>query len=419
MALEERKVAVGDLKPGMYVCRLDRPWEGTPFLLQGVMIEDEDDIARLAACCREVYIDVERSRVAVGDLPRASVAPPPAQPPAAPVRSYATDEIAAMSQQVAYVDTATLEEELPQAIEARQRVVDFAGRMLDDVREGRPVSHAQVQDAVGPMVGSILRNADAFMWLETLRERGAYDYSHALNCSALAAAFGRHVGFPQEILGDMASAGLVLDVGKVRVRAELLARAGALDPGELAEVRDHVALGLELLDRDGTMPRHVRDMIRGHHERVDGSGYPDGAAGNGIPLLARIAGLIDSYDAMTSDRPHSQGMSRHAALQELYRQRGTLYAPEIVEQFLQCMGVYPTGSLVELSSGEVGVVMGQNAARRLRPRVMLLTDPDKALLPSFRPLDLMAQAEGDSDALQIVGMLEPGAYGLDPADLFL
>ncbi len=414
VGIEERKVAVRDLKIGMYVCRLDREWEGTPFLLQGVLIEGDDDIAQLAACCSEVYVDIERG---LAPLEARTVARPAAK---APVRNYSADDIEQMRDRVAYVDTATIEEELPQAKEAQQRVVEFAGRMLDDVREGRPVSNEEIHEAVEPMVRSILRNADAFLWLETLRERGDYDYSHALNCSALAAAFGRHVGFPEDVLGDMASAGLMLDIGKLRVRAELLTRAGALDAAELAEVRDHVQHCLAILDQEGAMPGHMRDMVRAHHERNDGSGYPGGLSGSDIPLLARIAGLIDSYDAMTSDRAYCKGVSRHAALQALYRERGTLYAAEIVEQFLQCMGVYPTGSLVELSSGEVAVVMGQNAARRLRPKIMLLTDPGKALLPHFRAVDLMAQAEGGGDAaLQIVGMLEPGAYGLDPAELFL
>ena len=416
MGIEERKVAVGELKAGMYVCRLDRPWEGTPYLLQGVMIEDDADIALLASLCSEVYVDVERG-LAPAARPERTPAPMPA-PRRAAAHAYAPEEIDRMLGTATHVDTASIEQELPQARLAQEQVARFADRMLQDVREGRALSHQDVHDAVAPMVGSILRNADAYLWLETLRERGSYDYSHALNCSALVAAFGRHVGFPQEVLGDMASGGLLLDIGKLRVDAGLMARNGALTADEAAQVHRHVGHSLAILDEDGTMPGHVRDMIAGHHERADGSGYPRGASGNEIPLLARIAGLVDSYDAMTSDRPHRKGMGRHAALQELYRQRGKLYAAEIVEQFLQCMGVYPTGSLVELNSGEVAVVMGQNAARRLRPKIMLLTDPAKALLPHFRSVDLMMQAEG-GDALQVVAMLEPGAYGLDPADLFL
>jgi HD-GYP domain-containing protein (c-di-GMP phosphodiesterase class II) len=413
LRLVERQVAVGDLRIGMYVCRLDRDWEGTPFLLQGVLIESEDDIAQLAALCKHVFVDIEQG-LAPAEAPRR-----------APVRTrrasrdYAPADIEQLRSKVAYADTASIDEEMPHAREAQQAIVAFATRMLEDVREGRAISPDDVHDAVEPMVRSILRNADAYLWIEHLRQRGSYDYNHALNCSALAAAFGRHIGFPEDVLTDMASGGLLLDIGKLRVNAEILAREGALTEREIAQVREHVGHCLDILDQAHTLPAHVRDMIGSHHERNDGSGYPAGLSGSDIPLLARIAGVIDSYDAMVSERSYRKAIGKHEALQELYRQRGALYAAEIVEQFMQCMGVYPTGSLVELSSGEVAVVMGQNPARRLRPKLMLLTDPDKTVLAQFRSLDLMVQAEGDAGTLRITGMLEPGAYGLDPTELYL
>jgi HD-GYP domain-containing protein (c-di-GMP phosphodiesterase class II) len=185
------------------------------------------------------------------------------------------------------------------------------------------------------------------------------------------------------------------------------------------QVRRHVELGLQAVDNSDPLPLQVQDMIRTHHEREDGSGYPNGLAGSHIPLLGRIAAVIDSYDAMTSHRSHRKAIAKHAALQELYRTRGTLYSAEIVEQFMQCLSVYPTGSLVELSNGQVAVVMAQNAARRLWPRVMLLTTPDKRLAAQFQVLDLMVQAGDKAGHLRIANTLEIGAYGLDPAELYL
>lgn len=412
LKLEERKVAVGDLQVGMYVCRLDRDWEGTSFPLQGVMVRSAEDVAQLARYSRFVYVDIEQG-LAPGETMRAAR---PAR--RRELRHLEATDIERMRGQVAYADTVAFAEELPQAREAQRKVVEFASRMLDDVREGRPLSPDEVRDAVEPMVRSILRNADAFLWVDHLRERGSYEYNHALACSALSAAFGRHIGFPEDLLVDMASGGLLLDVGKLRVREELVARAGALTPAESREMRAHVEHGLAILDEGRVVPDHIREMVRGHHERDNGSGYPDGLPSDRIPLLARIAGVIDAYDAMTSARRYRAPVSRHAALQELYRERDRLFAAEIVEQFMQCMSVYPTGSLVELSSGEVAIVMRQNLARRLRPTVMVLTGPDKALLPAFRSFDLMAQSE-QGEAVLIAGTLEPGAYGLDPAELYL
>lgn len=406
MSREVHKIAVADLEIGMYVCRLDRDWLGTPFPLQGVWIREQDDIELLTRYCREVFIDLERGRAVW-------------HAPALQRTGRSPREVERARGTVEHADSISIEAEVPHARKAQACIAGFASELLEHVRSGLPISHDRVRAAVAPMVASILRNADAYLWLDTLRERGGYDYSHALNCSALMAVFGRHVGFPPDILTDMACAGLLLDVGKLRVDRDLLARPAALGPEEMAEARRHVEHCLAILDADPDTPAHVREAVRDHHERHDGSGYPRGIAGDAIPLLARIAGMVDAYDAMTSDRAYRNGIARHEALQELYRLRGSWYAAELVEQFLQCMGVYPTGSLVELSSGEVAVVMGQNLARRLRPKIMLLTGADKTLLPGFRTLDLMMQAENDAASVEIVGILAPGAHGLDPVQLFL
>lgn len=413
LRLEERRVAVRDLVEGMYVCRLERDgdWEGTSFLLQGLMVESQEDIDQLARYCDFVYVDIQLGRAPVET-------PTPAK--AVVIRKqYTPAEIDDMRARVSYVDSASFDDEVPRAMEARGKAAEFATRMLDDVRQGRAISTEDVRDAVEPMVRSIVRNADAFLWIDTLRERGDYDYNHALGCSALAAAFGRHIGFPEDLLADMAGGGLLLDIGKLRVRSELIDRPGPIDAEEQAEIRCHVDHGLDILNHGNVIQSHVRDMIVFHHEREDGSGYMQGLVGDRIPLLARVAGLVDSFDAMTSHRPHRAPVAKHTALQELYRERGKLYSAELVEQFMQCLGVYPTGSLVELSTGEVAAVMGQNNARRLRPKLMVLTYPDKSLLPQFHALDLMMQPERDDDAVRIAQALEAGAYGLDTAELYL
>ncbi len=393
----------------MYVCRLDRDWVGTPYPLQGLMIADAGDIAGLSEYCEHVYVDIEQGL--------APVERPRRQAPS-PRRSYSSTETESLRNSVAWADTADFEDELPRAREAQQRASEFATRVLDDVREGRAISTEEVRHAVEPMVRSVLRNMDAFMWLESLRKRDNYDYHHAINCSALAAAFGRHVGFPEDMLTDLATGGLLLDVGKLRIDAALIARPGPLTRAEMTTVQGHVELGLALVDDGDPLPQHVEEMIRTHHERSDGTGYPRRLIGDQIPLLGRIAAVIDSYDAMVSERSHAPARSRHEALQELYRERNTHYASEIVEQFMQCLSVYPTGSLVELSDGRVAVVMTQNAARRLRPRVMVLTGSDKVLSSQFVPIDLIRQPE-DGTGLWIAATLQPGAYGLDPAELYL
>ncbi|GAB2494949.1 HD-GYP domain-containing protein [Arenimonas alkanexedens] len=404
MALEERQILVGLLEKGMFVSRLDRDWVGTPFPFQGFHVATDKDIELLAEYCSSVFIDVIKSSVPARRLQilsRSSTTFPPR-----------THE---------YRNSVELQDEMPRAREAHTQARKLAERLEADVRSSRRLIAGDIQDAIEPMVESLIRNVDAFFWLMALLSRDDYAYSHAVHCSALAAAFGRHLALPRETLSDLATGGMLLDIGKASLPEESFKHPGPLSPEARALMRGHVAEGLKVFDESGLKGAWARDILAGHHERHDGSGYPNSLKGDQIPLAARMGGIIDSYDAICSDRPHAKGTSRHAALQTIYRAGETLYQGEVVEQFLQCLCVYPTGSLVELSSGEVGIVLAQNQARRLRPRVMLLLDADKRSYSPYRDIDLMAveHQAGGRTAVRIVASLEPGAHGLDPSALFL
>lgn len=410
MEIEERKVDIDGLKPGMFVSRLDRPWNETPFALQGFAISGPSDIEQLRRYCRHVYIDIEKSsspeqrsllqRLGYDRLTRNN------RPLPAPI---------------AYPNRVSLADELPEARQAWDRARALAVRVIDDVRAGRRLSADALGGAIEPIVASVIRNADAFFWLDALRKRDSYSYSHAVNCCALATSFGRHLGFPRDMLVELASAGMLMDVGKAALPEQLLQRNGPLRDDEQPLVRAHVERSLEMLDQAGVTSDDIALMVHHHHERHDGSGYPHGCAGAAIPLTGRMLGLVDTYDALSSTRPHQRAMAKHEVLQWLYRERDRLFQAELIEQFSQSLGVYPTGSLVELSSGEVAVVMAQNPARRLYPRVTVLTARDKSLDPAFRQIDLwpLANLENRADRIWIERALPPGAYGLDTTELYL
>ena len=410
MGLEEREIGIDQVAAGMYVCRLDRPWTETPFLMQGFLVESDNDVALLRQYCRSVWIDVERG-LEPRDAPLRTLERRPAAP------RVDDDQLG----RTRYTDSRDFDEELPDALKAHRASSILAQRIIDDVRAGHKLTGKLVEDAVSPVVLSVLRNADTLFWVNALQKHDGYAYSHAINCSALAAAFGRHLGLPQELLMDVAAGGLLMDIGITRLEPGLLAKPGPLDATSATAMRRHVVLGMETIDEGTGITAAVREMVRCHHERHDGSGYPDRLHGASIPLLGRIGGIVDTFDALTSDRPHARAIARHEALQVIYRERDRLFQRELVEQFIGCLGVYPTGSLVELSTGEIGVVMTQNPMRRLLPRVMLLTGADKTLRESFEPLDLMLRAERQPELprVDVVRPLERGAYGLDPADLFL
>lgn len=401
--LTEQKIDVAHLATGMYVYRLDRDWLGTPFSLEGFYIRSPEDIQTIRKICDYVIIDLKRSNLNF-IVSRYHEKPPEKK---LKVREY--------------FNTTSITEELPKAKIAYENASVLASTIISDVRAGKKLNLNDVRSVVEPVVQSVLRNPDAFFWISSLRKRDAYQYSHAINCSLLAAALGRHMGFAESVLMNLATGGLLLDVGKADLPQDLLDNPEPLSKTEMVLVRRHVAFSLHILESSGVHNLDVINMVRTHHERFDGSGYPTHLIRNQIPLFGRMAAVIDSYDAMTSDRPYRQAMSQHKALQEIYRKRDALFQGDIIEQFLQCLSVYPTGSLVELSSGEVAIVMAQNHARRLRPRVMVLTNSDKKLKDSFEEIDLFMHALNDDSQphLEIVATLENGAYNIEPSELYL
>jgi HD-GYP domain-containing protein (c-di-GMP phosphodiesterase class II) len=400
--LEERRMDVSEIQVGMFVCRLDRPWEESPFPLQGLELTSEEDVRAIRELCNFVYIDLRRQ---VSNYPRQTL-----------TRTSLSDS--RFKTTIRYVDKAPIEEEAPRARAALDNASKMVDRIFEDIVSGRELSVEHVEQAVRPLVATVLRSADAFFLVEGLRRRDNYSYSHAVNCSALAAAFGRHMGFGEETIVSLAAGGLLMDVGKTRLPEALLQYQGSLSPADVDVVRSHVAEGLAIVANSDITDQDVVDILRTHHERHDGSGYPDGLVGNVIPITGRMLGIIDTYDAMVSARPYRPAVTRYQALRQIYGARDTLFQAAMIEQFQVCLGVYPTGSLVELSTGEVAVVMAQNQVRRLRPKVVILTSSNKQPARDFRQVDLLHHND-ERQPIDIVRSLAAGDFGVDANELFL
>ena len=406
----EVRISTQGLVLGMFVSRLDRPWLDTPFPLHGVAIEAEDDITKLRKVCSHVWVDPLRGKSP--DLRFLAFEAPPAAPSEA-----GEFERLRKTRWTVQTDFRT---ELRQAEQVHATLETSIAEVMHDLQDGKRLDLDRLKDGVEAMIDSILRNPTAFVWLREMKQRDGYTYQHALGCAIWGGSFGRHLGLEREELRVLALGGLLSDVGKSKLPPALLVKEAPLDPREAEQVRDHVRHSLEILADHPGLSHEIFEIVATHHERYDGSGYPHGLAGNAIPIFGRIIGLVDSYDAMTSVRPYAANRSPHDAVNELYQQRGRLFQTELVEQFIQNCGIYPTGTLVELSNGEVAVITEVHSLKRLRPRVMLLLGPDKAPLPKFREVNL---GEVDRDErgtpLTIKRGLPAGAYGLDPVELFL
>ena len=253
-----------------------------------------------------------------------------------------------------------------------------------------------------------------------LKQQDTYTYQHSVGASIWAVALARQLGLPRPDLRSLAIGGLLFDIGKLRLNPELLGTTRSLTDAEFGELRSHVTLGVEMIKDSGLMNKDVLDMVAHHHERHDGSGYPGGLSGDDIPVFARIAAIVDCYDAITSHRSYSRAIPPSSAIKKLYEWRDLEFQAELVEEFIQAVGIYPAGTLVELSSGEVAVVVAEYRTRRLRPKVMVLLDTNKEACLEVKMIDLLTEkTTADGKPLEITSSLEPEAYGIDMAAIKL
>lgn len=418
----EKIVPVEDLAVGMFVAELDRPWLDTPFLLQGFLIDSPEQISELQRYCRHVHVDPLRSTQTTSRSASSGCAVEQFHSEPLPLSwPFDTGHIQAPNWSlVEYLDQVSMEDELPQAKQIFMDSELAVTELFDSVRATGLTDLTGVQHVVEAMVESIVRNPDALTLLARIRRKSEYVYTHALNMSIHALAFGRHLGFPKEDMQRLGLGGLLLDVGTLRVPNELLSRCGRLDDAEFGAVRRHVEYGVDLLQHAWGLSGLEVEMVQGHHEREDGSGYPARLLAPQIPVPAKMAAIVDCFDALTSVRPYARTHTPYEALQMLYDWgKQTLHGP-LVEEFIQCLGIYPVGGLVELNSGEVGLVVAHNRVRRLKPRILLLLDQHKQPYRSPITLDLLTAPKLPDDVpYAIVRALEDGMYGLNPQDYYL
>ena len=402
--LDVVKVLTIDLEIGMYVSSLDRPWLETPFVLQGFQLETDKDIERLRKHCDYVYIDTHQSVMEENTIRRkVSYGPRLSRQQMFPDRTLKI-----------YKDNADWKDEYPKAQDAVKSLSEGLDDIFASAGRGGGLNMAKVKLAVEPMINSITRNPDACIWLARMKQEDQYTYQHSLGASIWAVALGRQLGLPKSDLRSLAIGGLLFDAGKLQLDKDLLNAERPLTEDEFETVKSHVQLGVEAIQKGGVMNRDVIDMVSYHHERHDGSGYPEGLSGDSIPIFARIAAIVDCYDAITSHRSYARATSPSIAIKKLYEWKDIDFQAELVEEFIQAVGIYPAGTLVELSSGEVAVVIAEYRTRRLRPKLMVLLDCEKQPLLDVKMIDLLLQKESeDGTPLDIVSSLEPEAYGID------
>jgi HD-GYP domain-containing protein (c-di-GMP phosphodiesterase class II) len=420
---ERVRIDTNNLQVGMYVVEVDRPWLDTPFPFQGFHVRDLKELQQIRHLCRYVYVDPDLTLgKEPAHLPRA-----PGAVPFSPKRTPKPGNLP-LHQRVdlappvtpRYRDMTLVEEEITAAREVHTRTRQVIDNVFNDVRLGHALPSLDAKEAVSEMVESVIRNPDALVWLTHLKKKDDYTSIHSMNVCILALAFGRYLGLSKNSLLHIGIGGLLHDVGKMRVKQEILIKPDRLTEDEMEQMRNHAVYGRDILLASKDIPSGAADIAWSHHERMDGTGYPRGLKGESIGYFSRITGIIDVYDAITSERIYHNAITSLEALEKMYEWRGTSFDTALVEQFIQCLGIYPTGSEVEMSSGEVGVVISVNRVHRLRPKVLLILDADKTLYDPPRLVDLVRKTHDDrGEAYGIHTVLERGAYNINVKELLL
>jgi len=525
--IKKEKIEALRLTLGMYVTELDRPWIGTPFMMQGFVLEDQADIDTIVSLCEFVYIDRTKSlgnqfaaatkqnvaikregsvfRVRDPGIPEKKISSNTQSNPASKtsfvdilrdLKNYQAPQNVVRNSQdgtvynVKYNANTTAQEAFPYQTESSSAQKSMGKQITEDVggffgglfrrnklkssvdavsgdkknkdenddsyrvtiyEEEPPVENeialiypvyeqsqvatraifdaianeqnldlTAVSEILDNMVESIGRSPDALLWLAKLKQTDDYAYNHALNVSITLMAFGNFLALSQKQIKDIGLAGLLQDIGKVKLSADVMHKEGKLTREEFEYAKKHVDESLKILNATPDIPSTVISLVAQHHERIDGSGYPQQLRDNQIGLLSQTAGLIDTYCAITSHKTYAKGVFHQEALDKIHQLSGTQFSNVLVDQLVQFMGMYPVSSLVELNTGEVGVVIQQNQVRRLLPRLMLLLAPNKNRYTAPIILNLLnSPLAPTGEAYRIVKSLAPDSYGLNPSDFFM
>lgn len=410
MSLDQVKVRIPDLLMGMYVAQLDRPWLETPYKIQGFEIKTQNDIDRLGQYTDFVYVDIEKSRVLEKD--KADTA-----------GNLSDDEKKQLLTRVKpkqYSNNTDFDSELDTAFESHAVLTEGVENVMNYILNHEKLKLPTLNKAVSPMVKSIIRNPGAFSWLAMMKSKDDYTYNHSVSASIWAVAFGRNLGLPEKDLLSLGIGALLFDVGKIKLPEKLLQNPNRFNQTEHKLVKQHVDYSVEIVKSIEGVSDAVVEMVATHHERHNGSGYPGGLKGDQIPLFGKIAGIVDCYDALISDRVYVSAISPHDAIRKLYDWSNIDFQLELVEQFIQVVGIYPVGTIVELSDGRVGAIVSHHRIWRLKPKIMLILDKNKKPFQQFSIIDTYITDVGeDSKPLNITKSIEPGLYGIDPKQLYL
>ena len=389
-----RKISTSELRIGMYVHELGRSWMDHPFVKSQFKVDHPKIIQKIASSgIREVTIDTTRG-LDIQEL---------ALPEDEVLLATGTTDLSQLSR-------ISVAEESARAKTLFREATSVIHNMMRDARLGKQVELQSLDPLAERMVQSTFRNSHALSSITRIKTKDEYTFMHCVSVAGLMTAFAREVGLEQEIIHQVAIGGMVHDLGKILVPDQILNKPGRLDQDEFGLMKQHVDFSDQLLKEHTGLSQQARDVVLQHHERMDGTGYPLGLRGDQISLIGQMSAIVDVYDALTSVRVYKEAWEPSVTLKKLLEWSPAQFNPGLVQSFIKCLGIYPIGSLVELESGRVGIVIEQGA-NMLRPRLRVIYNIKQEAFVRVSELDL---AKEQTD--RILGVRSPAELGVDLND---
>ena len=377
----------------MYIHALGGAWIHHPFWRSTFVLDDAEDLQQLkASAVPEVWIDLSKGLDVLDDR----------QSPVHPIETTPPDITAP---DLLGTEPTPLGQEIAQARALCAQARDAVMAMFSEARMGRTVNMEKNSILVQEITNSVLRNPDALISVARLKTADNYTYMHSVAVSALMVALAKQLGFDEAKIHQAAMAGLLHDIGKAQTNLHILNKPGALTDDEFAHMKRHPVAGYELL-KHTIADQAVLDACLHHHERIDGRGYPHRLQGDAVSELARMNAICDVYDAITSNRPYKKGWPPAQALQRMAQWCGDHLDKVIFEQFVQTVGIYPVGSLVRLSNGQLAVVVDATSNSLLTPKVRVFY-----CAQTRQPLS-PAELELHQSEIRIISREDPEIWGL-------
>jgi HD-GYP domain-containing protein (c-di-GMP phosphodiesterase class II) len=389
-----KRIPVGDLCLGMYVHELGEAWLDHPFWRTSFKIEDNQTIQKIQASgVHEAWIDTSKGLDVVGGITEEQA------------DAEVERELQSSITEPAPPQRQSAEAEIAKAREVCARAVQEVGKVFQEARMGKAIQTEAIMPVATEIAASVERNPGVLSALLRLRHQDTYTYMHSVSVGALMVGLGRQLGMASSQLPELGLAGLLHDIGKVGIELELLNKKGRLSDEEFARLRNHAPYGHRLLVK-GNASEIALQVTRHHHERVDGSGYPDGLGGEAISLPARMAAVCDVYDATTSNRPYKDAWQPAFALRKMAEWSHNQYDLRVFHAFVRTVGIYPIGTLVRLKSGYLGIVVDQSDTALLTPHVKVFYAIEHGRRIPAKVIDL--GREGD----EILSHEDPNVWGI-------